>query len=314
MYVDGIGDEVFSFFFTLLAVLIIYFGWKSTRVRDRPHNLNLIIFENRQPTASSSTGGGLQRSESQHSNRTETEEIVNNVIEELENDITEFVSASSVGDESTVDGTSVEEERAEESILQRMDQADGDIGPEMPNEVKEQPKAGVEKEMTIKLKYINDDMKLVTGRASEGIGDFKKRTFSVELAAQKLIKLVFNGQVLEPEGKTLKECGLFDQCVVHALVLNRRSNEGPSDTSTHTTDNMSAGTFATPSGPSDPSGRPCIYIGVALLCSSLLIMWTARYQYASYFTINSTIGLVLMSIVFAALIPLLILMERGVQG
>lgn len=31
-----------------------------------------------------------------------------------------------------------------------------------------------ERELTIKLKYLNDDLKLVTAKATEAIGDFKK--------------------------------------------------------------------------------------------------------------------------------------------
>lgn len=363
MYIEGIGDEVFSFFLCLLAVFIIYLGWMSTRVREQ-RALGVFYYQTTTTTTTSNSNnnnsqrmsipnasGSLQRSESQQSNRTETEEItdvVNNVIEELENDISNFVSGTGIGGggsggdtgSSSEDDNNRErgrgDDRAEESILQRMDQTDGPeregarVHEEDDNDKEKKPPTAAivatsdEKEMTIKLKYINDDMKMVTGRLSEGIGEFKRRTFSVELAAQKLIKLVFNGQVLEPEAKTLKECGLFDQCVVHCLVLNRRvppASDTPNDTNAaNTNENMSANTFATPSvgagtggGGGDPSGRPCIYIGVALLCSSLLIMWTARYQYASYFSFNSTVGLILMSIVFAAMIPLLILMERGVQ-
>lgn len=36
------------------------------------------------------------------------------------------------------------------------------------------------------------------------------------------MRLVFNGHVLQPDTKTLKACGLFDNCVVHCLVHNPR--------------------------------------------------------------------------------------------
>lgn len=49
-----------------------------------------------------------------------------------------------------------------------------------------------------------------------------RRNFSVELAAQKLVRLVFNGHVLQPDTKTLTACGLFDNCVVHCLIHNPR--------------------------------------------------------------------------------------------
>lgn len=104
-------------------------------------------------------------------------------------------------------------------------------------------------EITIKLKYLNDDLKIVKARTNEPIGDFKKyaflrkrkifvhqtqfnflffcsnrRNFNEELNAQKLVRLVFNGHVLQPDAKTIAACGLFDNCVVHCLIHNPRPN------------------------------------------------------------------------------------------
>lgn len=49
-----------------------------------------------------------------------------------------------------------------------------------------------------------------------------RRNFTDELSGQKIVRLVFNGHVLQPDTKTLKACGLFDNCVVHCLVHNPR--------------------------------------------------------------------------------------------
>lgn len=40
--------------------------------------------------------------------------------------------------------------------------------------------------------------------------------------SNKEIKLIFNGQVLKQDRHTLKCCGLFDNCVVHCLVHQKR--------------------------------------------------------------------------------------------
>lgn len=50
-----------------------------------------------------------------------------------------------------------------------------------------------------------------------------RRHFTDELAAQKLVRLVFNGHVLQPDSKTLAACGLFDNCVVHCLIHNKKN-------------------------------------------------------------------------------------------
>lgn len=62
-----------------------------------------------------------------------------------------------------------------------------------------------------------------------------RRNFSVELSAQKLVRLVFNGHVLQPDSKTLNACGLFDNCVVHCLIHNPRPGTIP--TQNQPTDN-----------------------------------------------------------------------------
>ncbi|CAH1114242.1 unnamed protein product [Psylliodes chrysocephalus] len=77
--------------------------------------------------------------------------------------------------------------------------------------------------ITIKLKYINDDLKLVEGKLNEPLGDFKKRHFLSELSAEKVVRLIFNGQLLQPDTQTLKNCGLFDNCVVHCLIHQKRN-------------------------------------------------------------------------------------------
>jgi hypothetical protein len=42
------------------------------------------------------------------------------------------------------------------------------------------------------------------------------------MAARKVIRLIFNGQVLQSDDRTLQNYGLFDNCVVHCLVHNQR--------------------------------------------------------------------------------------------
>lgn len=60
-----------------------------------------------------------------------------------------------------------------------------------------------------------------------------RRNFTTELSNQKLVRLVFNGHVLQPDTKTLQACGLFDNCVVHCLVHNQRPNLSANTQSTN---------------------------------------------------------------------------------
>uniref|UniRef100_A0A336LTT3 CSON004480 protein n=1 Tax=Culicoides sonorensis TaxID=179676 RepID=A0A336LTT3_CULSO len=365
MLITGIGDEVTNFFIVLILFCVIYFGWRSTLVpHSSPVGVLIIEQNSRLPLLSSSNstseGQPLTRSDSQQSARTETEEItVNNVIEELENDITEFISSNenlSPSDETILASDTLAEQEnpepetrevsGEEQIIQAMDGDLVDSGDKKPNDTElRHRKVTVDKqgdsdtktntkdienerELTIKLKYLNDDLKLVTAKANEAIGEFKKRYFTVELASQKLVRLVFNGHVLQPD-KTLEECGLFDNCVVHCLIHNKK----PSDSSNTNNAQFNSGnetssqrtglgsdqnvpgnrSETTPNFLNRPeNGRWYLYIGMILISITLLFCWFCRINYSYLFSFYSTVGLVLMSVLFFAMIPLILLIERDV--
>lgn len=172
-----------------------------------------------------------------------------------------------------------------------------------------------------------------------------RRNFTTDLAAQKIVRLVFNGHVLQPDNKTLAECGLFDNCVVHCLIHNQKTNSNHNQGSSSSnisgssygatglpasTSGSSNNNRGNPSGgsglgldgsiPSDSflnrpeHGRWYLYISLVFISLTLLFCWFCRLQYAYLFSFYSTVGLVLMSILFVAMIPLIILIERDVVG
>ncbi|XP_063704231.1 uncharacterized protein LOC134833733 [Culicoides brevitarsis] len=358
MLITGIGDEVTNFFIILVIFCVIYFGWRSTAVTPASSPVGVLIIEQNTRFTSAPSNNNtpenreLTRSDSQLSTRTETEELtVNNVIEELENDITDFIGRSSSSFDPLVDEnheTTFTETGGEEQIIEAMDgdvvdnngssgstndglrhrKVTGEQG-DTTTDKTESKDVENDRELTIKLKYLNDDLKLVTAKASEAIGDFKKRNFTVELAAQKLVRLVFNGHVLQHD-KTLEECGLFDNCVVHCLVHNKkpsdRNDERNSQTSENTSSasNQRAGPQLNQNVPGSrretsesflnrpENGRWYLYIGMVLITVTLVFCWFCRFNYSYLFSFYSTIGLILMSVLFIAMIPLILLIERDV--
>lgn len=158
---------------------------------------------------------------------------------------------------------------------------------------------------------------------------FSRRHFTVELASQKLVRLVFNGHVLQHE-KTLEECGLFDNCVVHCLVHNKKVSDSNRRNSQATDDNVSSTTNQRTGAQLDQNvpgsrreqtesflnrpenGRWYLYIGMFLITITLVFCWFCRINYSYLFSFYSTVGLVLMSVLFFAMIPLILLIERDV--
>lgn len=175
-------------------------------------------------------------------------------------------------------------------------------------------------EFRIKLKYLNDELRLVKGSPNEAIGDFKKRNFTVEISAQKLVRLVFNGHVLQPDTKTLQACGLFDNCVVHCLIHNKKPsapNYGGENRTNQNQDQPEAAhtglgtnTFSERSG----NGPLFVYLGMIFVSLAIIFCWYCRIQYSYLFSWYSTSGLVLMTVLYLVMFPLIILIEREVTN
>ncbi|KAF7266891.1 hypothetical protein GWI33_019820 [Rhynchophorus ferrugineus] len=158
--------------------------------------------------------------------------------------------------------------------------------------------------ITIKLKYINDDVRIVNGRLEECLGDFKTRHFQTELDSNKIIRLIFNGQVLKQDRQTLQNCGLFDNCVVHCLIHQKRPSVGEGQQ--HQDGTIQNSEFF----------RDHRYTGVtnnnnqvidwdlgnflfALISFILLAAWYFRYVYAHLYTVTATVGLLIITGIFS---------------
>ena len=122
--------------------------------------------------------------------------------------------------------------------------------------------------------------------------------------ANKVVKLIFNGQVLSDESSLLSQLGLDNHSVVHCLIHQPRSTNttppspssnlpGPNQHQPQSTED------AIPRQPGQQSAAEAgIDIGgllVPLFGVILGLVWYCRIAYASYFTAAATTGLVGLS-------------------
>ncbi|XP_046574902.1 LOW QUALITY PROTEIN: transmembrane and ubiquitin-like domain-containing protein 1 [Haliotis rubra] len=73
-------------------------------------------------------------------------------------------------------------------------------------------------QIRIRLKYLNDTQRLVYSNPGDTIGQFRRAHFSTELADNKLVRLIFNGQDMRNDRNTLQGYNITDNSVVHCLV------------------------------------------------------------------------------------------------
>ncbi|XP_055637143.1 transmembrane and ubiquitin-like domain-containing protein 2 [Toxorhynchites rutilus septentrionalis] len=378
------SDEFLSnWTFGVLALIVVYFAWRSTYVReDRDSQAAVIVIENnlrrlnritQQPVTIS-----ILRSSSQQSNIsnvTETEELdlendsiassIDNITQSILTEASESATGLDISDSETYTANSVvggptnldELDLGPEEIIRQMDRdlddhqtatsssptssdgvrqrssthITGDANgasngqPSEKCEVDKPKQQPLSKQIRIKLKYLNDDSKLVQGNLNEGIGEFKKRNFSIELAAKKLVRLVFNGHVLQPDTKTLAACGLFDNCVVHCLIHNPKPSLAGNDMNGSNTNlvgdnNIGEGNLTNDLGlgmgrngreNSTRYGTYFIYIGTFILSATILYCWYCRFHYGHLFNLNSTIGLIVTTTIFLIMMPTIILTDSN---
>jgi Ubiquitin family len=106
---------------------------------------------------------------------------------------------------------------------------------------------------------------------------FLRRQFNAELES-KLIKLIFNGQILEDDKKSLSQCGLFSEAVVHCLILQKRSAAAPVVDQIAATPRVNTSVGMMNSATSlEWNGTLFIYIiGMVLVSLTLVFCWYCR--------------------------------------
>ncbi|KAG7213529.1 hypothetical protein KM043_002791 [Ampulex compressa] len=253
--IDGVGDAVGDFFIAVVVLLVAWFAWRSTSVVEQPLIRAILILQRR-------TRARLAELTANHQNsvllnQPPNIEILEDEAAESASDGNNTAASNSAETCPTdTNGIPVQLDRrtetiaTEEVLIEAMDSFNNDSSPiaqrpvetngSNPSAMCETPKSTNSpeqredslatsselldnvNEISIKLKFINDDQKVVTGSLKEMLGDFKRRHFEIELAAQKLVRLVFNGRVLQPDSQTLERCGLSNNCVVHCLVHQPR--------------------------------------------------------------------------------------------
>lgn len=139
-----------------------------------------------------------------------------------------------------------------------------------------------EHRITVKLKFLNDTQRLAQGGRAEPLGDFKRRHFPTETAANRMVRLIFNGRVL-PDHETLRECGLYHNCVVHCHVS---TGPRPAD----------AGAGAAAPAVQELDISVLLY---PVLTSVVTLVWGLRLRYPDLFSGTAVLLLAVLTLVLA---------------
>ncbi|XP_043469538.1 transmembrane and ubiquitin-like domain-containing protein 1 [Leptopilina heterotoma] len=332
--IEGVGEEVTDFFIIVGVLLIGWLAWCSTNISDQPLIRTVLILQHRTRTRIAELSANNNVNSSSQTANLDTSEDENRISDStnVNDQETSVENATEVPSETNASTNSAETATSEEVLIEAMDSFNNDDARLIQRQAKLSSSDSTDSQTTvnettqeliddeniaedlstlseetkisIKLKFINDDQKLVTGNLKELLGDFKRRHFQDELESQKLVRLVFNGQVLQPDSKTLERCGLFNNCVVHCLVHQPRP---ASITSSSTLDNSSSIYFNPQTFQDIPDATGLSSLQdewdlSRLLCSILTLVlglaWYSHFHYSQLFTVTTTLALYALTAVF----------------
>lgn len=330
--IEGVGDEVTDFFIAMVVLLVGWLAWCSTSIADQPLIRTVLILQHRTRTRIAELRASHQNTSTfnrppnlETSGEETTEQLPRN--NDAASNCSESATIETSGENMPEPNRASETAATEEVLIEAMDSFNSENSSLLQTQAKldssdsastdppthtdssehaaENLATNNANEISIKLKFINDDQKVVTGSLTELLGDFKKRHFQLELEAQKLVRLVFNGKILQPDSQTLETCGLYNNCVVHCLVHQPRP--APMSQQSNAIDNSSSIYFNPQTFADIPTATAVSLVrnewDMSRLTASIFTLilglaWYSRYHYAQLYTATTTLALYTLTVIY----------------
>ncbi|XP_013777612.1 transmembrane and ubiquitin-like domain-containing protein 2 [Limulus polyphemus] len=134
-------------------------------------------------------------------------------------------------------------------------------------------------EIQIRLKYLNDTERLVLCRLQDNVGDFKRKYFSEDLANNKTVRLIFNGQLMRNDDSSLQVYGVTNGCVIHVQISPTPLHQGMP--------------------PTPPVNELDLgHLMLPLFFVILGLLWMLYFEFTEYFDTNTSVLLLGLSALF----------------
>ncbi|XP_035219221.1 transmembrane and ubiquitin-like domain-containing protein 1 [Stegodyphus dumicola] len=225
-FIEGVGDEVVGFAVTLLILVlcaIVHFFRNANPwfIRDIPAvSPEVTAAASEQNTNESESGN---EESSQENDITEV-----NIATEMTASTANHVSE--VTRDKSEQGTDTEDKNTEKQSSSENTETAGiypdlpcsDLPSAPPEEISTETASSESREIRIRLKYLDDTERIVRSDPTVQIGDFKRTHFPGDLASNKIVRLIFSGQLLR-DNLTLHHYGIQDRCVIHVQVLQEQA-------------------------------------------------------------------------------------------
>lgn len=137
----------------------------------------------------------------------------------------------------------------------------------------------------VRLKFLNDTEEIALVRPDDTVASLKSKSFPGQ---ENQLKLIYQGQLLQDQTRTLRSLNVTDNCVIHCHV-SPASTVSSLDNATVVTE---------PAGVTLNLGNLMLPIFVAMLA----VIWYFRINYRQFFTAPATVSLVGVTVFFSFLV------------
>uniref|UniRef100_A0A8C5QVM0 Transmembrane and ubiquitin like domain containing 2 n=1 Tax=Leptobrachium leishanense TaxID=445787 RepID=A0A8C5QVM0_9ANUR len=145
-----------------------------------------------------------------------------------------------------------------------------------------QPEEGL---ISIRLKFLNDSEEVALVRPDDTVGTLKSKYFPGQ---ESLMKLIFQGQLLQDASQTLSSLHITDNCVIHCHRSQATVQSLPA----------SPESVATSPEHAPPIGNLMVPVFMVMLA----LIWYFRINYRQFFTAPATVSLVGVTVFFSFLV------------
>ncbi|KAJ8272694.1 hypothetical protein GJAV_G00092330 [Gymnothorax javanicus] len=285
--IEGVGDEVTLLFGVVFLALVLVLAWASTHTADRSEHLFAPAPVPAPGAASTSLRTSLESAGPEPlppDGTPSTGSLGEQRKDEPPGEAAaegQAASGQEVGSDTSSDGGF-----GSDGLRHRETAANATQTSPSPTQTTPAGSEGTapddaQRNMVLRLKFLNDTERLAQVRPEDTIGYIKSTYFTGQ---EHQVRLIYQGQLLRDDAQTLASLNLADNCVLHCHISQH----------------------ATPQAPA--GARAADQVHVALNVGSLMVpffvlmlsvLWYFQIQYRQFFTATATASLVGLTIFFS---------------
>jgi len=321
--IEGIGDEVLVFVALLVLAVLILIAWSTTRVRPMfssgsvwmvhmqtaPERRVLEVYslDERSTTTQQLTTGALNVEElsvdASDEHRERTSANVNTTSEESDDSVENQQAQTQQNNDQdrsvpNCENSASSEQSLRRRILDNTNSIEANIGCEPSVSSLERPVTVEESTSnpdtaTIKLKFLDDTQRLVAAWLTQTVGEFKRQHFETDVSQGKVVRLIYRGQLLRDDSRSLASYGLHENCVLHCHVSTTPYEQA--GIGRRTARPTIGGVYNNGQAENGLDLGRYIYV---IFAFKFAILWSAWFVFPEYFSRTSLVSLILCSGLF----------------